>query len=375
MDKTSVIKYGMVGGGQGAFIGQVHRLAARLDGKIELVCGAFSRDVKNSQQTGAALGLEASRCYPDFTAMMRAEAALPEDERMDFVSIVTPNHVHFPVAKAALEAGFHVLSDKPATLDLKEAKLLRKIVKASGKSYGLTHTYLGYPLVGEARGIIEAGGIGKVRKVFVEYIQGWLAGQVDNKQADWRTDPARSGGSGCMGDIGTHAHNLAEFVTGKRMTHVAADLSIFVQGRRLDDDGSALFRMEDGVRGTLSASQICVGAENSLSIRVYGETGGLEWHQEEPNTLIRTYMDKPKEILRAGQGYLSQGAQDWFRTPPGHPEGYLEAFANCYLDFAKAIQTEGGSAAGIEAGVRGMAFVDALLTSSKKNSKWIEIKS
>ena len=372
---NSVIKYGMVGGGQGAFIGEVHRLAARLDGKIDLVCGAFSRDAENCKATGAALGLNPSRCYADFSEMMAAEAALPASERMDFVSIVTPNHVHFPVAKAALEAGFHVLSDKPATLDLKEAQELREIVKKSGKSYGLTHTYLGYPLVGEARGIIESGGIGKVRKVFVEYIQGWLATEVDNKQADWRTDPARSGGSGCMGDIGTHAHNLAEFITGKRMTHVAADLSIFVDGRRLDDDGSALFRMEDGVKGTLSASQICVGNENSLSIRVYGETGGLEWHQEEPNTLTRTYLDRPTEVLRAAQGYLSQGAQDWFRTPPGHPEGYLEAFANCYLDFAKAIAADGGSATGIDAGVRGMAFVEALLESSKNNSEWIEIKS
>jgi predicted dehydrogenase len=366
---------GMVGGGEGAFIGAVHRWAARLDGQIELVCGAFSRDADNTKRTGASLGLNESRCYADFNAMMAAEAALPEGERMQFVAIVTPNHMHFPVAKAALEAGFHVLSDKPATLTLDEAKQLRSVVQATGLQYGLTHTYLGYPLVGVAKGIVAEGGIGKVRKVFVEYIQGWLATEVDNKQADWRTDPARSGGSGCMGDIGTHAHNLAEFITGKRMTHVAADLSIFVDGRRLDDDGSALFRMEDGVKGTLSASQICVGNENSLSIRVYGETGGLEWHQEEPNTLTRTYLDKPTEILRAANGYLSQGAQDWFRTPPGHPEGYLEAFANCYLDFAKAIQTNGGSTTGIEAGVRGMAFVEALLTSSKKNSKWIEIKS
>jgi predicted dehydrogenase len=305
--------------------------------------------------------------------MMQAEANLPPVERMDFVAIVTPNHVHFPVAKAALEAGFHVLSDKPATLNLEQARALREIVKSSGKSYGLTHTYLGYPLVGEARGIIESGGIGKVRKVFVEYIQGWLATEVENKQADWRTDPARSGGSGCMGDIGTHAHNLAEFMTGKRMTHVAADLSVFVEGRRLDDDGSALFRMEDGVKGTLSASQVCVGRENSLSIRIYGETGGLEWHQEEPNSLLRTYADRPMETIRAAQGYLSSGAQPWFRTPPGHPEGYIEAFANCYLDFARALKTSGGSAAGIEAGVRGMAFVQALLESSDNNSKWTEI--
>ena len=265
---------GMGGGGQGAVIGDVHRLAARLDGQIDLVAGAFSRDPENCKATGRQLGLDPARCYSDYAEMMQAEAALPERERMDFVAIVTPNHVHFPVAKAALEAGFHVLSDKPATLDLAEAVALRDIVKATGKAYGLTHTYLGYPLVGVARSIVDEGGIGTVRKVFVEYIQGWLAGEVDNKQADWRTDPARSGISGCMGDIGTHAHNLAEFVTGKIMTHVAADLSIFVDGRRLDDDGSALFRMEDGVKGVLSASQVCVGCENSLSIRVYGETGG-----------------------------------------------------------------------------------------------------
>jgi len=373
---TAPIRMGMVGGGEGAFIGEVHRLAARLDGQIDLVCGAFSRNAENTKRTGAGLGLEASRCYADFETMMRAEAALPEDQRMQFVSIVTPNHMHFPVAKAALESGFHVLSDKPATLNLKEAQALRKIVQMHDTlSYGLTHTYLGYPLIGAARHIVETGGIGKVRKVFVEYIQGWLATEVENKQADWRTDPARSGGSGCMGDIGTHAHNLAEFVTGKRMTHVAADLSIFVEGRRLDDDGSALFRMEDGVKGILSASQICVGKENSLSIRVYGETGGLEWRQEEPNTLLRTYADRPMEVIRAAHGYLPEAAQKGFRTPPGHPEGYLEAFANVYLEFADAIRTKSGVATGIDGAVRGMAFVEALLKSSEKKSKWVEIKS
>lgn len=369
------IRMGMVGGGQGAFIGDVHRLAARLDGEIELVCGAFSRDAENCRVTGHALGIAPERSYTDFNHMMQAEAALPSDERMEFVAIVTPNHVHFPVAKAALEAGFHVLSDKPATLNLEEARELRKIVEArNGLAYGLTHTYLGYPLLGEARGIIQSGGIGKVRKVFVEYIQGWLAVEVENKQADWRTDPARSGGSGCMGDIGTHAHNLAEFMTGKRMTHVAADLSIFVEGRRLDDDGSALFRMEDGVKGTLSASQVCVGVENGLSIRVYGETGGLEWHQEEPNTLKRSYADRPAELIRAAQSYLSEEAQGWFRTPPGHPEGYIEAFANCYREFGHAIRTEGGVASGIDAAVRGMAFIDALLESSENGSAWTEIQ-
>ncbi|WP_427450945.1 Gfo/Idh/MocA family protein [Litorimonas sp. WD9-15] len=369
------IRMGMVGGGEGAFIGEVHRLAARLDGKIELVCGAFSRDAENTKRTGAGLGLDASRCYSDFEAMMQAEAALPADQRMQFVSIVTPNHVHFPVAKAALEAGFHVLSDKPATLNLKEAKALQKIVEKTGLNYGLTHTYLGYPLVSVAKHIVNTGGIGQVRKVFVEYIQGWLATEVENKQADWRTDPSKSGGSGCMGDIGTHAHNLAEFVTGKRMTHVAADLSIFVDSRRLDDDGSALFRMEDGVKGTLSASQICVGQENSLSIRVYGEMGGLIWNQEEPNTLLRTYADRPTEIIRSAQGYLPVSAQEGFRTPPGHPEGYLEAFANVYLDFANSLKSDTPVTTGIEGGVRGMAFVEALLKSSSKNSKWVEIKS
>ena len=369
------LRMGMVGGGQGAFIGDVHRLAARLDGQIDLVAGAFSRDPENCKATGQQLGLDPARCYSDYAEMMQAEAALPERERMDFVAIVTPNHVHFPVAKAALEVGFHVLSDKPATLDLAEAVALRDIVKATGKAYGLTHTYLGYPLVGVARSIVDEGGIGTVRKVFVEYIQGWLAGEVDNKQADWRTDPARSGISGCMGDIGTHAHNLAEFVTGKIMTHVAADLSIFVDGRRLDDDGSALFRMEDGVKGVLSASQVCVGCENSLSIRVYGETGGLEWHQEEPNSLIRTYVDRPTETLRAAQGYLPESASEGFRTPPGHPEGYIEAFANVYLDFANALKDGRDVTTGVEAAVRGMAFIEALVESSNSHSVWTEISA
>lgn len=369
------LKMGMVGGGQGAFIGEVHRLAARLDGQIELVCGAFSRDVDNCKTTGAVLGLDPGRCYEDYEIMMRSEAGLPAEDRMDFVAIVTPNHLHFPVAKAAMEAGFHVLSDKPATLNLDEAKALRAAVKATGKTYGLTHTYLGYPMVREMREIISGGGIGRVRKVYVEYIQGWLAGRVDNKQAEWRADPAKSGSSGCMADVGTHAHNLAEFVTGKRMTHLAGELNTFVDGRRLDDDGSAIFKMEDGVKGTLNASQICVGAENSLSIRVYGETGGLSWRQEEPNSVIRTHVEQPMQVLRAGQGYLSQTAQDGFRTPPGHPEGYLEAFANCYLDFARAIQTGKPGVTGIDAAVRGMAFIDALIKSSNAGCAWTEIES
>ena len=369
------LRMGMVGGGAGAFIGAVHRLAARLDGQVQLVCGAFSRDPDNTRATAAELGLDPARGYADFHEMMRAEAALPEDERMEFVAIVTPNHMHFPVAKAALEAGFHVLSDKPATLNLDEARALRDILKTRPDlSYGLTHTYLGHPMVREMKAIVAAGGIGKVRKVFAEYIQGWLAEPVEGKQADWRVDPARSGAAGAIGDIGTHAHNLAEYVTGQTMTHVAADLTAFVPGRRLDDDGSALFRMSGGAKGVLSASQICVGRENTISLRVYGETGGLEWFQEEPNTVIRTYLDKPTEILRAGMGYLHEGTQAMFRTPPGHPEGYIEAFANIYLEFAEAVRSDEGVSAGIDSALRGMAFIDAMVDSSNNDAAWREIK-
>ena len=365
----------MVGGGQGAFIGAVHRLAARLDGEVELVCGAFSRDPENTMVTGASLGLDPSRCYSDFEAMMESEAALPEGERMDFVAIVTPNHMHFPVAKAALQAGFHVLSDKPATLTMAEARELADLLKTKPDlSYGLTHTYLGHPMVREMQTIVAEGGIGKVRKVFVEYIQGWLAEPVEGKQADWRTDPARSGAAGAIGDIGTHAHNLAEFVTGEVMQSVAADLTAFVEGRRLDDDGSALFRMSGGVKGVLSASQVCVGRENSLSIRVFGETGGLEWHQEDPNTVLRHYLDKPTELLRAATPFLHDSTSALFRTPAGHPEGYLEAFANIYLEFAEALRSGGGVSAGIEGALRGMAFIDAMVTSSIDDGAWTTIE-
>ncbi len=283
--------------------------------------------------------------------------------------------MHFPVAEAALEAGFHVLSDKPATLNLDEARTLRACVRRTGKAYGLTHTYLGYPMVRAARSIIQDGGIGKVRKVFVEYLQGWMARPVENKQADWRTDPARSGLSGCMGDIGTHAHNLAEFVTGKAMTHLASDLSSFVDNRALDDDGSILFRMQDGIKGVLSASQVCVGKENSLSMRIYGEMGGLEWFQEAPNTLMRTYGDRPTEILRAAQDYLPASSGAWWRTPPGHPEGYIEAFANVYLDFAEALREGRDVTTGVEEAVRGMAFLEAAVNSSQNMSAWTEIKA
>ncbi len=271
------IRMGMIGGGSGAFIGAVHRMAASIDNEIELVCGAFSSSAEKSIASGRALMLPEQRCYPDFQTMVDAESKLPADQRMQFVAIVTPNHMHFPAAKAALEAGFHVLSDKPATLNLTEVKALKKIVEQTGLLYGLTHTYTGYPMVKEAQTLVANGEFGPIRKVIVEYIQGWLseAQASDNKQADWRTDPARSGINGCMGDIGSHAANLVEYVTGKEITHVCAELTAFVEGRRLDDDGIVLLKMQDGIKGTLQASQIAAGEENNLTIRVYGEKGGL----------------------------------------------------------------------------------------------------
>ena len=369
----SPLRMGMVGGGQGAFIGAVHRFAARLDGKVELVCGAFSRSEDNTKATGAALGLDPDRCYADFHAMMEREAERPADERMEFVSIVTPNHMHFPVAKAALGAGFHVLSDKPATLNMGEARELAQIVERTGLHYALTHTYLGHPMVREMQAIVAEGGIGAVRKVFAEYIQGWLNRDIDGKQAEWRVDPARSGAAGAIGDIGTHAHNLAEFVTGQKITKVAADLTAFVPGRRLDDDGSALFRMDGGAKGVLSASQVCVGKENTLTLRVFGETGGLEWNQEEPNTVLRHYEDKPTEVLRAATGSLHEGTSAMFRTPAGHPEGYLEAFANIYLEFADAVRGGKPVSAGIDGALRGMAFIDAMVESSDNDAAWTKV--
>ncbi len=377
------IRMGMVGGGNGAFIGAVHRMAANIDNSIELVCGAFSSTAEKSILSGRALMLPEHRCYPDFQTMFEVEATLPAEQRIDFVVIVTPNHMHFPVAKAALEAGFHVLSDKPATLNLDEVKTLQKIVNNTGLLYGLTHTYTGYPMVKEAQTLVANGEIGKVRKVIVEYIQGWLSQpqDLDNKQADWRTDPARSGISGCMGDIGSHAANLVEYVTGKEITHVCAELTTFVEGRRLDDDGIVLLKMQDGIKGTLQASQIATGEENNLTIRVYGDKGGLEWHQQEPNSLILKYLDQPMQILRTG-GLHSQRTAASTRTPMGHPEGYLEAFANIYVNFASAIEDHNAGTyradkdydfADIAEGVRGMALVESFVNSSNEDTKWYNL--
>ncbi|MDG1437742.1 MAG: Gfo/Idh/MocA family oxidoreductase [Emcibacteraceae bacterium] len=379
------IKMGMVGGGPGSFIGEVHRMAARLDNQIELVCGAFSSSAEKSKQAGADLFLDPARVYDDFQQMMEKEAAFPDGERMDFVAIVTPNHMHFGPAQAALRAGFHVMSDKPATLSLEEAVKLRDIVSETGLLYGLTHTYLGYPMVKQARAMVKGGKLGAIRKILVEYPQGWLSqfeeGNADNKQASWRTDPAKSGIAGAMGDIGTHAHNLAEYISGSLMTDVCADLNIYVKGRRLDDDGSVLFRMDNGASGTLTASQICAGEENSLKIKIYGEKGGLEWEQMEPFKLYHKPHGEAMQTYTAGvdKNNLYAEAYSACRVPSGHPEGYLEAFANLYSGFAEAIRAfdgeyRGADLIGIEEGVRGMAFIEAVVKSSASNDKWTKIE-
>ncbi|MEM1323235.1 MAG: Gfo/Idh/MocA family oxidoreductase [Bacteroidota bacterium] len=377
------IRMGMVGGGRGAFIGAVHRMAAALDGQIELVCGAFSSSPEKSKLSGQDLYLPADRVYDNYEEMIKKEKALPEGERMDFVSIVTPNHMHFGPAKMALQNGFHVVCDKPLSFDMKEAKALVRLVNKSGLLFALTHNYTGYPMVKQAREMIAKGKIGKVRKVVVEYPQGWLSTRLEateQKQAAWRTDPKRSGAAGAMGDIGTHAENLAEYITGLQIKRLCADLHTFVDGRLLDDDGSVLLEFDNGARGILFASQIAAGEENNLRIRVYGEKGGLEWHQQEPNTLLVKWLDKPAQILRTGVGKLYPAAQAHTRIPAGHPEGYLEAFANIYRNFAvclrarlagkkpPAIYTDFPS---VEDGLRGMRFIEKVVASSKSKQKWM----
>jgi predicted dehydrogenase len=376
------IRMGMVGGGRGAFIGAVHRMAAALDGQIELVCGAFSSDPERSRASGADLFLPAGRCYGTYEEMIAAEKALPVGERMDFMVIVTPNHMHFPPAKMALENGFHVLSDKPATFNLAQAKELAQIVKTTGRLYGITYNYTGYPLMKEARQMIEQGKLGGIRKVVVEYPQGWLSTLLEStgqKQAAWRTDPKICGAAGCMGDIGTHAINLAEYVTGLHIKELAADLTIFVEGRQLEDDGNVLLRFSNGAKGVLHSSQISVGCENNLSLRVYGELGGIEWHQRDPNTMLVTWPDQPMQVFRTGLGYLGSAAAAATRIPAGHPEAYLEGFANVYKNFANHIRAVATGATPdpltldyptIEEGLAGMAFIEAVVASSANNAAW-----
>lgn len=384
-DMKRKIRMGMIGGGRGAFIGGVHRMAAALDGKIELVCGAFSSDPERSKLSGQDLFLPEDRVYGSYEEMILKEKELPLGERMDFVSIVTPNHVHFGPTAMALKNGFHVVCDKPLSYDMDEALELQKIVKESGLIFALTHNYTGYPMVKQAKDMFKAGEFGKIRKVVVEYPQGWLSTLVeatDNKQAAWRTDPKRSGIAGAMGDIGTHAENLAEYITGLEITELCADISILVDGRLLDDDGNVLLRFENGARGVLYASQISAGEENDLTIRVYGEKGGIEWHQMEPNTLIVKWNDKPVQLYRTGGVGISASSAAHTRIPAGHPEGYLEAFANIYRNVALNIDAfiEGTELEEVykdfptvEDGVRGMNFIYKVIESGKSDQKWIKM--
>ena len=375
---------GMVGGGLDAFIGAVHRKAASLDGSIELVCGAFSSNPEKSKAAGEALGVHPHRCYGSYAEMFRKEKNLPGDMRMDFASIVTPNHVHLGPAKMAMENGFHVIMDKPMTLNFREARILQRVVKKSNLVFALTHTYTGYPMVKEARELVASGKLGSIRKVYVEYTQGWLSTPLEKtgqKQASWRTDPKRSGPAGAVGDIGTHAANLAEYITGSRITSVCAQLNKVVKGRKLDDDSAMLIEFENQATGTLVATQVAAGEENNLSIRIYGELGGLVWHQEEPNTLVVKWPDRPREVYRTGFDYLSAVARHNTRTPSGHPEGYLEAFANIYASFAQAIHAYKPGKRhevlydfpSVDDGVRGMAFIDAAVKSSRLGQKWTPI--
>ena len=381
------LRMGMVGGGKDAFIGAIHRIAANMDGLIELVCGALSIHTDVAKESGKMLFLPEDRTYTSYEEMIAAEAKLPADKRMDFVTIVTPNFAHFGPAMLALENGFNVVIEKPVTFTLDEAKQLKKKVEETGLMLLLTHTYSGYPMVKEAKQIVKSGALGKVRKIYVEYHQGWLSKLSEregNAQAAWRTDPKRSGKSGCMGDIGTHAAHLAEYISGLKITQMCASLNIVVEGRMLDDDGGILLRFEQNATGVLTASQIAAGEENALKIRVYGENGGLEWAQQEPNTLTIRWGDKPAQTLRAGNNYSdreSSYATHNCRTPGGHPEGYLEAFGNLYRNFALSLSAklngeephkEWLDFPGIEDGIRGMAFIDNVVASSQSDKKWTD---
>lgn len=376
---------GMVGGGRGAFIGNVHRMAAAMDGQIDLVGGVFSSDSEKSKASGSDLFLSPDRVYSSFEEMIISEKKLPADQRMDLVSIVTPNHMHFKPAAMAITNGFHVICDKPLCYNLEEAYELQELVMHSDRIFALTHNYTGYPLVKQAKKMLRDGKLGEIRKVVVEYPQGWLSTLLeasDQKQAAWRTDPSRSGIAGAIGDIGTHAENLAEYITGLKITELCADISTMVDGRKLDDDGNVLLRFENGARGILYASQISAGEENNLRIRVYGEKGGLEWAQMEPNTLIVRWAERPMEILRTGGPGLGPEAAAHTRIPAGHPEGYLEAFANIYRNVAKCIQAKDSGLEvdplfkdfpDIKDGVRGMEFIYKVIESGKSTQKWLKL--
>lgn len=378
MAQMQPIRMGMIGGGEGAFIGAVHRHAAGLDGHYTLVCGAFSRNEENNLRTAETLNVAKARTYDNWQFMLEEESRLPEDERMQVVVIVTPNHLHVPISIAAIKAGFHVFCEKPAGVNLHEVITLQDTLNASHSLYGLAHTYLGYPMVWQAKHVVESGQLGTIRKVFVEYPQGWLSANEEshNKQAAWRTDPELAGGSGCMGDIGTHAFGLVEFVLNDYVNALSGELYTHVEGRRLDDDGAALIKTKKGATGVLIASQVCAGEENALKIRVYGEKGGIEWKQMEPNSLVYRPTDAPYQVLRAGLGQagLCDQAISRCRIPGGHPEGYLEAMANLYTGFANAIREgqtgQADGVPGVKSGLRGMVFIDAMLASAQSEQKW-----
>ena len=377
------LRMGMIGGGIGSFIGDVHRKAASLDGMIELVCGAFSSSEEKSIASGKALSLPKARCYGSYQEMILKEKELPEDIRMDFVAIVTPNHMHFPPAKLALVNGFHVVCDKPMTLTLNEAIELETIVNKSNRLFALTHNYTGHPMVKQARAMVLNGELGNIRKIQVQYLQGWLSTAIEKtgqKQASWRMDPKRSGIGGALGDIGTHAENLIEYITGLQIKELAADLGKFGEGRILDDDVNLLLRMENGAKGTMSISQIAIGEENNLAIKVYGDKGSLEWHQENPNKLISRWLDKPKEVYTPNGNNLYPESMLASRIPAGHPEGYLEAFANIYKNFAlhftavsKGENINNPDYPTVKDGIRGMKFIYASVESDKNNAAWTEL--
>ncbi len=384
------LQMGLIGGGPGAFIGEVHAKAARLDGGIELVAGAFSRDGQKSKQKGRELLLEDSRVYGGYQEMIEKEAKLPESKRIDFVAITTPNNSHFAIARDFLQAGFHIMCEKPMTFNSEEAKELRQLVKKTGRVFGLMHNYTGYPIVKLARDLARSGELGKVRKVVVQYPQGWLATpleQTGQTQASWRTDPSQSGGAGSIGDIGTHAENLAEYITGLKITHLCADLTIFVAGRQLDDDGNCLLRFDNGAKGLLHVSQISIGEENGLAIWVYGEKKGLGWHQEHPNYLYLKEPEAPMQVWKRGNGYVaakSPAAARGTRLPSGHPEAFLEAFANNYCNFADTLRAHllgekpdplALDFPNVDDGVRGMLFIETVLESAKSEKKWTAMKT
>ena len=374
----------MIGGGRDAFIGAIHRIAINMDGQIDMVAGALSVNPEVAIASGHDLFLDEERIYTDYKTMLEKEAAMSKDKRIDFVSIVTPNFVHFDPAIMALEKGFHVAIEKPMTFTLDEAKKLKAKVDETGLTLLLTHTYTGYPIIKQAKQMVKSGMFGKIRKIYVEYPQGWLSTFLEgsnNKQAAWRTDPKRSGIAGAMGDIGTHAFNMAEYVSGLQVTHLCANLNTVVDGRMLDDDGATFMKFNNGATGVLMATQIAAGEENCVKVRVYGEKGGLEWKQEDANTLLVRWLDKPTEIYRAGTGYVSSYASHNSRTPAGHPEGYLEAFANLYRNFTLTVRAKMNGEKpkdewldfpGVDDGIRGMAFIENVVASGKSDKKWTD---